>query len=386
MEAYLDNAATTQVFETVKDIIVKTLTLDYGNPSSMHKKGMEAEIYIKNAKEIIAKSLKVEPKEIIFTSGGTEANNLALIGGALANKRQGNHIITTKIEHSSVHNSLLYLEENGFRITFLSVDEKGHISMEELQSNICEDTILVSIMYVNNEIGALLPISEIGKLIKQKNPNTLFHVDAIQGYGKYNIYPKRESIDLLSISGHKIHAPKGIGALYIKDKVKIKPILFGGGQERSIRSGTENLSGIAGLGQAVIESYKDLDKKREHLYQIKSTLIELLQDMDGVVINGVGEDIKESAPHILSISFRGIKSEVLLHALEERGVYVSAGSACSSNHPSLSGTLKAIRVEDALLDSTIRFSFSGFTTLEEIKYAASCLKEIVPALRRYTKH
>lgn len=386
MEAYLDNAATTQVYESVKDIIIKTLTLDYGNPSSMHKKGMEAEIYIKNAKEIIAKSLKVEPKEIIFTSGGTEANNLALIGGALANKRQGNHIITTKIEHSSVHNSLLYLEENGFRITFLSVDEKGHISMEELQSNICEDTILVSIMYVNNEIGALLPISEIGKLIKQKNPNTLFHVDAIQGYGKYNIYPKRESIDLLSISGHKIHAPKGIGALYIKDKVKIKPILFGGGQERSIRSGTENLSGIAGLGQAAIESYKDLDSKREHLYHIKSTLIELLQDMDGVVINGVGEDIKKSAPHILSISFRGIKSEVLLHALEERGVYVSAGSACSSNHPALSGTLKAIHVEDALLDSTIRFSFSGFTTLEEIKYAASCLKEIVPALRRYIKH
>lgn len=386
MEAYLDNAATTRVFDSVKDIMIETLTSDFGNPSSMHKKGIEAEKYVKNAKEIIAKSLKVDAKEIFFTSGGTESNNQALIGTALANKRSGNHIITTRIEHPSVHNPLLYLEENGFQVSYVPVDSLGRVLVDALLDEITEQTILVSVMYVNNEIGSLQPITELIKRCKEKNPNIIFHVDAIQGFGKYQIYPKREGIDLLSISGHKIHGPKGIGALYIHDKVKVKPIIFGGGQQKGMRSGTENVPGIAGLARAITEIYKDHEQKREHLYELKKAFIQLVTKLEGVTFNGVGDDIYETAPHIVSVSFDDIRSEVLLHALEEKGVYVSSGSACASNHPNLSGTLKAIGVKGNLLDSTLRFSFSVFTTMDEIEYAVDCMNELVPMLRRFTRH
>lgn len=385
MEAYLDNAATTRVFDSVKDVMIEALVNDYGNTSSLHKKGIDAEKHVKNAKEVIAKSLKVDAKEILFTSGGTESNNLALIGTALANKRSGNHIITTRIEHASVHSPLIHLEENGFLVTYVPVDSYGRVLMDELLDEITDQTILVSIMYVNNEIGSVQPIAELSKKCKEKNPNIIFHVDAIQGYGKYNIYPKREGIDLLSISGHKIHGPKGIGALYIRDKVKVKPIIFGGGHQKGMRSGTENVPGIAGLSEAVTKMYKDHEQKRENLYELKKHFIQLVTKIDGVTINGVGDDIYESAPHILSVSFDGIRSEVLLHALEEKGVYVSSGSACSSNHPSLSGTLKAIGIKDNLLDSTLRFSFSVFTSMDEIEYAVNCLKELVPMLRKFTR-
>lgn len=385
MEAYLDNAATTRVFDSVKDVMIEALVNDYGNTSSLHKKGIDAEKHVKNAKEVIAKSLKVDAKEILFTSGGTESNNLALIGTALANKRSGNHIITTRIEHASVHSPLIHLEENGFLVTYVPVDSYGMVIMDEFLDEITDQTILVSIMYVNNEIGSVQLIAELSKKCKEKNPNIIFHVDAIQGYGKYNIYPKREGIDLLSISGHKIHGPKGIGALYIRDKVKVKPIIFGGGHQKGMRSGTENVPGIAGLSEAVTKMYKDHEQKRENLYELKKHFIQLVTKIDGVTINGVGDDIYESAPHILSVSFDGIRSEVLLHALEEKGVYVSSGSACSSNHPSLSGTLKAIGIKDNLLDSTLRFSFSVFTSMDEIEYAVNCLKELVPMLRKFTR-
>ncbi len=386
MEAYLDNAATTRAFDSVKDIMVETLSIDYGNPSSKHLKGVEAERYIRDAKDIISKRLKVEPKEIIFTSGGTESNNMALIGTALANKRRGNHIITTRIEHPSVHNPLIFLEENGFQVTYVPVNQYGNVILEELLNAIGEDTILVSIMYVNNEIGSVQKIHEISKAIKTKNPNVIFHVDAIQAFGKYNIYPKREGIDLLSVSGHKIHGPKGIGFLYVKDKVKIKPILFGGGQQKGMRSGTENVPAIAGLGQAVKEIYENHDEKIKNLYYIKKSFIEKVSQIEGTTINGVGDRLEDSAPHIVSVSFEGVKSEVLLHALEEKGVYVSSGSACSSNHPALSGTLKAIGVREDLLDSTLRFSFSVNTNMEEIQYAVNILKELVPVLRKFRRH
>lgn len=386
MEAYLDNAATTRAFHSVQNIITKTLLEDYGNPSSLHRKGIEAENYIKDAKDIIAKSLKADAKDIIFTSGGTESNNMALIGTALANKRSGNHIITTRIEHPSVHNPLLFLEENGFRVTYVPVDKDGKIIMEDLLAAVGDDTIIVSTMYVNNEVGSVQNVAEISKKIKEKNPNVLYHVDAIQAYGKYNIYPKREGIDLLSISGHKIHGPKGIGILYVGNKVKIKPILFGGGQQKGMRSGTENVPGIAGLGQAVKEIYENHEEKIEHLYKLKELLINEVSKMDGVTVNAIGNNMRETAPHIASISFEGIRSEVLLHALEEKQVYVSSGSACASNHPQLSGTLKAIGVKKELLDSTLRFSFSVETTQEEIEYAISMLNEIVPVLRRFRRH
>lgn len=387
MEAYLDNASTTRPLECVVSIMKETMDASYGNPSSMHNKGFEAEKYVKKAKEIIAATLKAEAKEIIFTSGGTESNNMALIGSAIANKRQGRHIITTRIEHASVHNPLIFLEEQGYEVSYLSVDRNGFVDLDELEKTIREDTILVSVMYVNNEIGTCEKIEEISKIIKKKNSRTLFHVDAIQAYGKYKIYPKKLGIDLLSISGHKLHGPKGIGVLYARDKVKIQPIIHGGGQQNNMRSGTENVPGIAGIGVAAEEIYKNHEEKVEHLYHVKEHFIEEVKKLDGVTVNGIdGIEIRDTAPHVVSVSFDKIRAEVLLHALEEKEIYVSSGSACASNHPQLSGTLQAIGVKKELLDSTIRFSFSVTTTMEEIDYAISVLKELLPVLRRFTRH
>lgn len=384
MEVYFDNAATTKVLDSVKEIVIKAMETDYGNPSALHLKGVEAEKYIKNAKKQIAKMLKAEEKEIFFTSGGTESNNLAIIGTAMANKRMGNHLITTQIEHPSVINTMKYLEEQGFRITYLPVDSNGILLLDELQKAVCEDTILVSFMYMNNEIGALEPIEEAIKVIKEKNPRTIIHSDAVQAFGKVKIYPKKIGIDLLSASGHKIHAPKGIGFLYINIKVKIKPISYGGGQQNGLRSGTLNVPGIAGIGKAVEEIEKSLEQDIEQLYERKQEFIEGIKKIEGIKINGLTG--KDSAPHVVSVSFEGVRSEVLLHSLEEKGIYVSAGSACSSHKASVSSTLKGIGIEKKYLDSTLRFSFSIFTTAEEIEYCLKALEELLPILHRYSRH
>ena len=383
MEAYFDNSATTKVFDCVRDIVVKTMTEDYGNPSARHKKGMEAEQYVRQAASQIAKTLRVQEKEILFTSGGTESNNMALIGAAMANRRAGNHLITTRIEHASVYNPMAFLEQQGFEVTYLKVDGEGHISLKELEESIRPDTILVSVMHVNNEVGAVEPVAEIGALIHRVNPEILFHVDAIQSYGKYEIRPKREHIDLLSVSGHKIHGPKGVGFLYIDQRVKIHPLLYGGGQQRDLRSGTENVPGIAGLGAAAEEIYRDHAGKVEHLVKLKNHMITRMGEIPEATVNSRMD--LESAPQIVSVGFAGVRSEVLLHALEEKGVYVSSGSACSSNHPAISGTLKAVGVKKELLDSTLRFSFGMFNTLEEVDYAVDALKELLPVLTRYRR-
>lgn len=381
MEAYFDNSATTKVLDCVKDAVVDAMCVNYGNAAAKHRKGVEAENLIREAKKAIADTLKVQEKEILFTSGGTESNNTALIGTALANRRAGKHLITTGVEHPSIYNTMSFLEEMGFEVTYLPVDHLGHISLEDLEKAIREDTILVSVMYVNNEVGAVEPIEAISQCIKKKNPKTLFHVDAIQAYGKYKIRPKKQGIDLLSVSGHKIHAPKGVGFLYIRDGVKIRPILFGGGQQKGMRSGTENVPGCVGLGVAAREAYKDFDARIEKLYTLREHLIEGLKPLGGVTING-SED-RTNAPQIVSASFEGVRSEVLLHALEDKGVYVSSGSACSSNHPGISGTLKGIGVKKELLDSTIRFSLGDLNTEEEVDYAIGVLGELLPVLRRY---
>lgn len=383
MQAYLDNSATTRCMEGVTEKMVKVMREDYGNPSSLHTRGVEAEKYIKEAKEFFAGNLKVNEKEIYFTSGGTESNNLAIIGAAMANQRAGKHLITSSVEHASVLNTMKYLEEQGFRVTYLPVDQDGIVSLEALEEAVLGETILVSIMYVNNEIGAVQPIDEIARIIRRKNPGTLFHVDAIQAYGKYRIYPKKEGIDLLSVSGHKIHGPKGSGLLYVNEKVKIRPILFGGEQQKGLRSGTENVPGIAGIAEAARMCYKDLDPKIDRLYELKERFVEGVQKLEGTKVNGrIGRD---SAPHIVSVSFRNVRSEVLLHALEEKGIYVSAGSACSSNKPAVSHTLKSIGVEKELLGSTLRFSFCFDTTEEEIDYCLEELSGLLPVLRRYVR-
>ena len=383
MQAYFDNSATTKVFDSVRDIVVKTMTEDYGNPSARHTKGMEAENYIRGARAVIAKSLKVQEKEILFTSGGSESNNMALIGTAMANKRAGNHIISSNIEHPSVYNPLGFLEEQGYEVTYLPVDRAGHIDLAQLEESIRPETILVSVMYVNNEVGTVEPVEEISRIIRRKNPNTLFHADAIQAYGKYEIRPKRQGIDLLSVSAHKLHGPKGVGFLYIDSRVKIKPLIYGGGQQQGLRSGTENVPGIAGMGAAVEEMFKDHAQKIDRLYELKEYAERKLSQLPGVTLNNPPG--REGAPQIVSAGFEGVKSEVLLHALEEKGIYVSSGSACSSNHPGLSGTLKGVGVRQDLLDSTLRFSFGLFNTKEEIDYAAQQLEEILPVLRRFRR-
>ena len=387
MEAYLDNSATTRCSDRACQLMVDLLTKDYGNPSSLHMKGIEAERFVETAKKKIAKTLRVLEKEIIFTSGGTESNNLAIIGAAMANRRAGNHIITTSIEHASVENPMEFLKEQGFDITYLSVDENGIISLEELEEAVTEQTILVSMMQVNNEIGAIEPVAEAAELIKKKNPDTLIHVDAIQSYGKMYIYPKKLGIDMLSVSGHKIHGPKGSGFLWVKEKTKLKPLILGGGQQKGMRSGTENVPAIAGLGEAAEEIYENLDEKRAHLYELKQRFIDGIEKLEGTHVNGkTGED---SAPHIVSVSFEGIRSEVL-HSLEDRGIYVSSGSACSSNNHAGkqkgSKTLRNIHLKENLLDSTLRFSFSVHTTEEEIDYALEVLGELLPVLKKYTRH
>ncbi len=383
MEAYLDNSATTRVLPEVVELMNKIYLEDYGNPSSKHLKGIESERYILDAKEILAKTLKAKPEEILFTSGGTESDNTALFGVMRANTRRGKHMITTMIEHHAILATAHQLEKEGYEVTYLPVDKYGQVSPESLKEAIRPDTVLVSVMHTNNEIGSVNNLEELSKVVKDANPEINFHTDAVQGYTKSIIIPKRLGIDLLSVSGHKIHGPKGVGFLYVNEKVKMNPFVYGGGQQSGRRSGTENVPGIAGMALAAKTLYDNFDNEINKLYELKDYLVKRLTDIEGTVINGhTGRD---SAPHIVSVSVRGVRAEVLLHALEEKGVYVSSGSACASNRNTVSETLASINIERDLLDSTIRLSFSIFTTMDEVKYAADCIEEIIPELRKYTR-
>lgn len=386
MEVYLDNSATTRVFPEVAELMTKIMCEDYGNPSSLHTKGVQAESYLRYARNTLARILKINEKEILFTSGGTESDNMALVGCALANRRKGNHLITTQIEHPAILHTMRYLETLGYRVTYLPVDECGCIRLEDLHRAICPETILVSIMHTNNEVGSLQPVVEAGNMIKQMNPNILFHVDAVQGFGKARIFPKRMNIDLLSVSAHKIHGPKGVGFLYVREGVKIQPILYGGGQQQNMRSGTENVPGIAGMAKAAEMMYAHLDEDVERLFYLKKLFTDEICRLDGIQVNGLrGGSIEGTAPHVVSVSIAGVRSEVMLHALEEKGIYVSAGSACSARKPQPSGTLKAMGIDKDLLSSTIRFSFSVYTTEEEIYYTLQEMYDMIPMLRKYTR-
>ena len=381
MFCYFDNSATTQVSARAFSILQKTMLEDYGNPSSKHVKGVEAERYVRDAAEKIAKTLKASPKELVFTSGGTESDNLAIIGSALMRKGRGRHLITSAIEHPAVYAAMDFLVEQGFELTVLPVDGSGHVSVGDLKSAIRPDTILVSVMHVNNEMGAVEPLQDLAAAVHEGGRDILFHVDAIQGYGKFRIHPKRLGIDMLSVSGHKLHAPKGIGFLYIRNGLHIHPILFGGGQQKGMRSGTVNVPGIAALGAACEEAYENFDEKIAHMAALKDRTIDGVLTIPDVRVNS-GRGM-ESAPHIVSISVKGVRSEVLLHALEDRGICVSSGSACSSHHPGISGTLKGIGLPDELLDATIRVSFCAENTEEEVDYFLQVMREIVPMLRRF---
>lgn len=381
MEIYLDNSATTRCFPEVADLIHQILCEDYGNPSSMHHKGVEAESYVRDAKETLAKILKVNEKEILFTSGGTESDNIAIMGVAMANHRAGRHMITTKVEHPAILQTMKYMESQDFEVTYLDVDEKGRISLEQLEQAIRPDTILVSIMHTNNEIGTLQPIAQAGALIKRCNPNTLFHVDAVQGFGKARIYPKKMKIDLMSVSAHKIHGPKGVGFLYVGEKVKIKPIMYGGGQQEGMRSGTENVPGYAGMAKAAQMLYENLEEETDYLYDLRQYFIEQVEKIDGAFVNGAPG--REGAPHIVSVTIPGVRAQVLLNELSaNHHICVSAGSACSTHKPQPSATLLAIGLDKEQAVETLRFSFSVFTTRQEIDTCLDALYSIVPEQRK----
>ena len=379
MECYLDNSATTRVDPEVAELMNKIMLEDYGNPASLHSKGFEAEKHIKRAKEILSGILKCKESGLIFTSGGTESDNTALFGAYYANKRRGNRIITTRIEHPAVLRCAEQLEKEGAEVDYLDVDSEGHIDLKQLEALLCKETVLVSVMHVNNETGAKEPVEEIGKMIHKLQPDCLFHVDDVQGFGKLKLIPKEAHVDLLSVSSHKIHGPKGAGFLYRSERTKLIPLIYGGGHQMGFRSGTENVPGAAGFALAASKLYEDLDASYAHMTNLRDTIVEGISGIENIKING------GDVPYIISLSVKGVRAEVLLHALEEKGIYVSAGSACSSNKPRVSDTLKAMGVEKWQTESTIRISLSPHTTQEEADYAVSAIRELVPGLRRFVR-
>ncbi|GLI50441.1 cysteine desulfurase [Tepidanaerobacter syntrophicus] len=382
-QVYLDNSSTTRVSDNAAKSAFEAMTLYYGNPSSMHRKGIEAEKIIKEAREKIASFLGRTANEIYFTSGGTESNNWAIRGAALSLKRRGNHIITTNIEHPSVLEVFKVLERQGYKVTYLNTDEDGFIDINDLKKALTEDTVLVSIMYVNNEIGSIQPISEAAEAIKSYNKNILFHVDAVQAFGKIDLVPALAGIDLLSVSGHKIHAPKGIGVLFVRDNANIEPLIYGGGQEKGLRSGTENVPGIAGLSCAAWEIAQNMKEWKIKMESLKKRLKDgILEKIPDVVLNT--PEIN-SAPHILNASFIGTRGEILLHALEGKGIFVSTGSACSSHKGGASHVLKAVGKSLEEQDSAIRFSLSHFISEDDIDYVIETLTEEVCEIRKFVR-
>ena len=377
-EIYLDNSATTRPFDEVIEYMNKVTRNTYGNPSSLHRMGIEAEKHIKKAREAIANSLSVESKEIIFTSGGTEANNLAIRGYLEANPRKGKHILTTAIEHPSVLEVYKYLSITGYSVDYLKVNNEGLIDLEELKSKIQDDTALISIILVNNEIGSIQPIDEIVRIKNSINRNTAIHVDAVQAYGKLRILPKKEGIDMMSFSSHKIHGPKGVGALYVDKSKRIKPIMLGGGQESSVRSGTENVPGICGFGLASEIVFRNLEDNYTKVERLRQSFINKLKDkMDRYKVVSP----ENSLPYILNVSFNSLRSEVLLHHLEEKNIFVSTGSACFSRKNIHSHVLKALGLAACDIEGAIRFSFSSMNNEEDIEVAIEALKEIVPKIQ-----
>ncbi|NLX90755.1 MAG: cysteine desulfurase [Firmicutes bacterium] len=385
-EIYLDNSATTPIDPRVMEEMARVALQIYGNPSSLHRKGREGERVLTTSRKVLADFLGVRDSEIIFTSGGTESNNLAILGIARRYLRRGKHLITTAIEHPSVLQPFQLLEKEGFEVTYLTPDSRGVIAPQDLLKALKPETIFVSIMHVNNEVGSIQPIQEISGILKREKPEIIFHVDAVQSFGKVTLPPGLQGIDALSISAHKLHGPKGTGALYLKSGIMIEPLLLGGGHERGLRAGTENTPGIAGMALAARYSFVEINKKAAQLRQMKKQFISDLQTRHPWIrINGPGVDEKESAPHIVNISFPGLKGEIIVHALEEQGIYASTGSACHSNSKGESHVLQAMKLGRAEMEGAVRFSFSARTTQEEITRAVQRINEVISGLKQLTE-
>lgn len=380
---YLDNAATTRALDSVAEKMAHMMCECYGNPASMSKMGLDVEKEIRGAAQIFANGLHCKEEEIFFTSGGTEGDNWAIYGTAKGYKRHGKHLITTEIEHPAVKNPMKQLEEDGYEVTYLGVDAKGHISLDELRDAIREDTILVSIILVNNETGVVQNASEIGKLIKEKNPVTLFHADAVQAFGKYPIDVNKMKIDLLTMSGHKIHGPKGVGVLYMRKGTKVKPLLLGGGQQKGQRAGTENAPAVCAMAVAAKEAFDHMQEGIAHVRELKKALADGVLAMENTQING--DDSDNASPYVLNVSFKGLRSEVLLHALEGKGVIVSAGSACDSKKKIGSPVLTAMGMPFGEIEGAIRFSFCRHNTMADVEGCLAGLNELVPFFRKYNR-
>jgi cysteine desulfurase len=376
---YLDNASTTPIDPKVLGVMLPYLTEKYGNPSSIHYEGRVAKKAIEESRERIAKIVGVKKEGIIFTSGGTESDNLAVLGIARANKEKGKHIIVSAIEHKAVLDSCKKLEKEGFEITYLNVDKNGIVSLESLKKSISRDTILVSIMYANNEIGTIQPIKEIAKIIKEsKISNPIFHTDACQAVGALPININDLNVDVLTISSSKIYGPKGIGCLCLKDNYKIEPIIFGGGQERGIRSGTENTAYILGFAEALFISEKKRLSESKRLTKLRDYFIEnLIKKITKIIING---GRTKRLPNNINLSLHGVEGESLVLMLDENGISCSTGSACSANDLKPSHVISALGGDAELAHSSIRFTLGRYSTKKDINYVVSVLSKIVPKL------
>lgn len=377
---YLDNCSTTKPRQEVVELLYKSLRDDYGNPSSLHRLGLSSEKKMKKSRLIISDFLKVEPKEIFFTSGGTESNNIAIQSIIKKYSKRGNHIITTKIEHPSVLNVMKNYEENGFDLTYLNIDKKGQIDLEQLKESITDKTILISLIHVNNEIGIIQDIKSVRQIIDKSKNKPLLHLDGVQSFGKIDFNLNSLGIDTYSFSGHKVYGPKGIGGLYINDKLKLDPITFGGNQESGLRSGTENLTGIIGFGEAVRILANNYKKEANHAKELKEYMVEKhFEEITDFKINSTLDE--NSSPYILNISYEDIRGEVLLHYLEEKEIFVSTSSACSSKGTDKSHVLKAINLSDNEIEGAIRFCFSHDINREDIDYTVATIKDSVEEIR-----
>lgn len=384
---YLDNSATTRQLDQVTDIMTEMMREDYGNPSSLHLLGVEAEKRVRGARKSLAAALGASEEEIYFTSGGTEADNTVFFGVAEARKRTGKKIITTAVEHPAILEPARRLQAMGFTVEYIGVDGHCHLDMEKLASAIDEETILISVMGVNNETGTILPIEEISRMKEQynraHNTDILLHCDGVQALGKIPVDLKGGygGVDLLSVSGHKIHGPKGIGALYVRKGMHLPPFVYGGGQEKHMRSGTENTPAIVGFGKAAEIGRKDFAERTGRMKAVRSRLLEgILAEIPDVRINSPQDET--ACPSVLNVSFLGTRGEVLLHTLEQEGIFVSTGSACSSNKKGRSHVLMAMGLSDREIEGAVRFSFSGENTVEEMDYVIEKVKAAVLRFRR----
>lgn len=377
MNVYFDNSATTKPYDEVIEAVSKGMKEYFGNPSSLHKIGMNCERRLNEAREYFASTIKCNKEEIYFTSGGSEGNNLILKGLL----KPGHHFITTAFEHHSIISTCKQLEEKGVKVTYLDVDSEGRISLEDLEEAITKDTVLVSIMQVNNEIGVIQDIEAIGKLIKERSSRAKFHVDAVQGYGKLPIDVNKSNVDFLTVASHKIYGPKGVGFIYIKKGIILNSLISGGSQEKGIRAGTENLPGIIGFEKAAQMTFEEMESRYDKVLELKKYFVERLNEIKDIRING---EIDGFSPYILNVSFLGVRAEVLLHLLEEQNIYVATGSACTSKSSAAHGSyvIKSLGLSNKEVESAIRFSFSYENTKEEVDYTIDVLKKSLMFLRR----